>query len=287
MIGNESISNVALVGMQMKSVPPHVVPCKTCDYEQTLLLYPTPGKMLISSFISTKSHHFQIIERKNKQQFTESLSGIFVILLFALLVLAKVSYPRRFQQFLLASLSNNGLNLLLREWSPARNILTYLFVFVYLSGLTLLISITADYFGGGIHITGHPLQDLLILFLITVIIVTGKYQTITWLSSVFNVRNSGIRYLSNHIIFSLITSLALIPILLSIIYNPSDITLLLAYLILLLIQVFRLIRSFVVGMSERGIHLFYLFVYLCTLEILPVLLLLKALTIVSSGNTFN
>jgi len=287
MINRGSDNNLVLQGMQLQCIPPPSVPCNTCNDITSLELYPAPGKLEISAFINTKPSRIQFIERKNPQQLTDSISGVFVIVLFAMLVLAKVSYPRRFKQFLLAALTNNGLNLLLREWNPRRNVLSYLFGFVYFSGITLLIHETVDYFGGSIQITGNQWQDFALSFLAIVFVFSGKYQTITWLSVVFNVRSSGIRYLSNHVVFSLISGLALIPILLSVIYNPSEITLFSAVIIIALIQLFRLIRSIAVGMSERGFNLFYLFLYLCTLEILPVLILFKAVTTLASGSSFN
>ncbi len=213
--------------------------------------------------------------------------GLIVLLMFSIIVLSKILYPRRFNQFIQASFSNAGLHMLLREWHPIRNILTYLYGFVYLAGFAVVILEILDYIGAGFEITGNSYYDFLIVFSGVVFIIAGKFQTILWLSVIFNLKDSGIRYLANQIIFGLITSLLFIPALLVLIYNPSNIAVIITLLILLILQLIRFMRGFMVGLAEKGIHLFYLFLYLCALEIVPLLLLAKTMMILSEDGVFG
>ncbi|MDP2235871.1 MAG: DUF4271 domain-containing protein [Bacteroidales bacterium] len=247
-----------------------------------------PVSMQLKSFVTyskpTESINFQPLKIDNK---SGDWHGLIVLLMFSIIVLTKILYPRRFNQFIQASFSNAGLHLLLREWHPIRNILTYLYGFVYLAGFSVIILEVLDYLGSGFEITGNSYYDFLIVFSGVVFIIVGKFQTILWLSIIFNLKDSGIRYLANQIIFSLMTSLLFIPALLVLIYNPSNIAVVSTLSILLIVQLIRFLRSFMVGLAEKGIHLFYLFLYLCALEIVPLLLLAKTMMILSEDGVFG
>jgi hypothetical protein len=247
-----------------------------------------PVSMQLKSFVTTSKPKgpVDLQPRKIANQ-SGDWHGLVVLLMFFIIVLTKVIYPRRFNQFIQASYSNAGLHMLLREWHPIRNVLTYLYGFVYLAGFAVIILQILDYIGADFVITGKSYYDFLIVLGGVVLVIAGKYQTILWLSVIFNLKDSGIRYLANQIIFGLITSLLFIPVLLVLIYNPSDIAVISALLILLLVQLTRLFRSFVVGLAEKGIHLFYLFLYLCALEIVPLLLLAKTMMILSEDGVFD
>lgn len=247
-----------------------------------------PSLMEIKSFVTYGKPKESINIKSIKQtSHIGDWHGFVVLLMFSIIVLSKIVYPRRFNQFIHAAFSNNGLHLLLREWHPIRNLLTFLFGFVYLAGFAIIILEILDFIGAGIEITGNSYYDFLIIFGGVVFIITGKYQTILWLSVIFNLRESGVRYLANQIIFALIASLAFIPALMVLIYNPSNIAVFSTLLLLVIIQLIRFVRSFMVGLSEKGINLFYLFLYLCTLEIVPLLLLAKTMMILSEDGVFG
>lgn len=250
--------------------------------------YYFPQAMQVKTFVThgLKKSHMMIFEKK----INETLNpwyGLLVMLMFMIIVLSKVIYPRRFQQFLKASLNNNGLSQLLREWHPLSNSLSYIYSFVYFLGLSIMIVSIIDYLGGGLDLSGNAIVDFGILFGGISVYVIGKYQTIIGLSILFNVKDSGVRYLANQIVFSLISSLIMIPILLMLIYNAAPSVIYFGLALITIIQFWRILRSFAVGLSENDFGLLYLFLYLCALEIVPILLLVKALIVVSGDGLFG
>jgi hypothetical protein len=54
-------------------------------------------------------------------------------------------------------------------------------------------------------------------------------------------------------------------------------------ILVLVLLLFRFYRSFIVGLSNRRFSILYLFLYLCALEIVPFLLLIKLVLLFVSG----
>ncbi|MBK9292393.1 MAG: DUF4271 domain-containing protein [Bacteroidetes bacterium] len=251
-------------------------------------LYPPLQRVPVGKLVQTEqSPALVVVPRNNDSQtpYSQWLGNI-VLISFALMVFFRLTYPRRFTQFFKAALSNKGMFQLLREWSPM-NILSLLFSLMHTIGFAIFIYAGATILGSTISFTNKWIIDILILSAITTFVVYGKYLTILILAWMFQLRESGRRYLSNQIVFSFLISLLLFPVLLSIIYKPSTGALITSGVLLALLQGFRLARSFAIGLSERHIPLHYLFFYLCTLEIVPLVLLIKALSIVVSGQAFS
>jgi hypothetical protein len=67
----------------------------------------------------------------------------------------------------------------------------------------------------------------------------------------------------------------LIPVLLLSMYAGLQVALLAGIIILLILQIIRWVRTFIIGMSIGGFSVMHLILYLCTLEILPVLIAIK------------
>lgn len=227
---------------------------------------------VIPRSITTKAPHLQ------------GLGGV-VLLSFFIMVLFRLTYPRRFVQFFKAAISNKGLNQLLREWSPM-NILSIVFSLMHTMGLAILLYAGGVVLEAPISFTGNWIIDLALLASLTTFVVYGKYATIVYVAWMFQVRESGRRYLANHVIFSFITSLMLFPILLSLLFNPSLAVLVTSAGLIIALHIVRLVRSFSIGLTERHFSLHYLILYLCTLEIVPLVLLFKAVSIVASGASF-
>jgi hypothetical protein len=248
-----------------------------------------PSKMEKDIFLSVGRKPVSMQEKLLPQtsSFSGSLIGILPLVMFATIVLTKAIYPRRFFQMITASFSNSAQWQLLREWYPLNNGLTYLYTFLYFTGFSLLIQSIANHTGGGLSISGNSFLDLLILFGGVSFIISGKYITIMTLAIIFNSRESGERYLTNQITFSLISVLLMIPILLVLNFQASEWSLIGSFIVLGLAQLIRIIRSLRVGLTEKAFGLLYLFLYLCALEIVPLLVLVKVFLLLTNGEAFG
>ncbi len=250
-------------------------------------LYPPLKRMEMGKLITKDKQAVMEIKPINtiaRPLYSQWLGNI-TLLAFAIMVFFRLTYPRRFIQFFKAAVSNKGMHLLLREWSPM-NILSLVFSLMHTVGFAFFIYSGLAVLGVPLSFTNSWIADVAVLSGITTFVVYGKYVTIVYLSWMFQLSESGKRYLANQIVFSFLFSLILFPVLLTMIYNPSTTALITSGILLVALHAARLIRSFAIGLTERHIPLHYLFLYLCTLEIVPLVLLLKAVSIIVSGQSF-
>ncbi|HMM11803.1 MAG TPA: DUF4271 domain-containing protein [Bacteroidales bacterium] len=211
--------------------------------------------------------------------------GNLVLLSFAIMVFFRLTYPRRFAQFFRAGISTKGLYQLMREWSPM-NVLSLVFSLMYTIGFAIFIYAGSEVLGAPLMLTNSWIANLALLSGVITFVIYGKYLTIVFLSWLFQFQESGRRYLAHQIVYTFLFSMLLFPVLLSIIYNPSSAALMISAVLLTGLHALRLLRSFVIGLNERHIALHYLILYLCTLEIVPLVLLYKAVSIIISGQSF-
>jgi hypothetical protein len=77
--------------------------------------------------------------------------------------------------------------------------------------------------------------------------------------------------------------LILLPMLLVMIYNPSIYIVFFSFGIIFILLIFKIIRSFVSGLIQPPFSILYLFLYLCALEIMPLIVLTKIFFMLSNG----
>jgi hypothetical protein len=85
-------------------------------------------------------------------------------------------------------------------------------------------------------------------------------------------------YLANTTFMNQVGTITLIPFLLFSLYSNSAMPLLAASVAALFIYLFRLFRSILIGFESRKYSLYQNFIYLCGLEILPVIIVIKIIT---------
>ncbi|GEM_PF-2115552 len=251
--------------------------------------YVMPSEMTIGPFVrqGMKPVTIQVHPLGDSPYETIDFLGLLPILFFAVLVFIKALYPRRFNQFLSASFSNQGQWQLLREWNPLNNGITYLYSFLYFVSFAMFIQVAAQSIGSSPVLFDPWWLDLLLLSAGVGLLVSGKYFTILFLAVVFNARASGERYLSTQITFSMISLLVLIPVILLIHFQPGMPSLIIGASLIGLTQLIRVIRSWRVGLTENSFGLQYLFLYLCALEIVPLLIVLKIFQILIRNNVIG
>jgi hypothetical protein len=81
--------------------------------------------------------------------------------------------------------------------------------------------------------------------------------------------------IQNIIIFNLTGGMLLLPLLLLSHYSSKALFLNISIGIISILLIIKLYRSFLIGLADQKFSLFHLFLYLCTLEILPILVIAK------------
>jgi hypothetical protein len=95
---------------------------------------------------------------------------------------------------------------------------------------------------------------------------------------IFNTGESARQYQLILLIFNYIIGIILFPIVVIAFYWNNSAFLIAGIILISLLIIYRLSRSFLTGQDNKSYNLFYLFLYLCTLEILPLLLIYKAIS---------
>jgi len=95
---------------------------------------------------------------------------------------------------------------------------------------------------------------------------------------IFDTREYARQYQLNIMIFNYLIGVILFPIVIIALYWDNTISLITGIIITSLLLLYQLLRGIMTGISNKSYNLFYLFLYLCTLEILPLLLIYKVIS---------
>jgi hypothetical protein len=202
---------------------------------------------------------------------------IFWLILAGLVIFSvnKFQYEKRFSLLLSSTFSRSSAGQLMREYNLFGSQSVVYLILVFLISSVVLIHQAFMIYGEPADKTW---QDILLYLQIL-----GAYwaflffKFILILSAGFIFRNpdTAREYIKNIIIFNLIGGIVLLPLMLLIQYGSREIFIFFAYGIIALLLIIRFIRGFIIGLSDQKFSLYHLFLYLCTLEILPVLILAK------------
>jgi hypothetical protein len=224
---------------------------------------------------------FRVIENPYYQP-----DWILALILSAFILLAWTNffYFNRLKQMILAPFSKRFLSQLIREGNLFTERNTLVLGVIYLFSFSLLLyQVNAMILG----ITIGNLPGTLVFLLITgalIIFWLMKIWLIRFLGSVFRTPSPTYYYQVNLIIFAALQGVVILPMLVCVIYLKSLPLLIICLAISVLLFLFRFMKGFFIGLTLTKFSYLFLFVYLCSLEILPLLILIK-LVMMASQNT--
>lgn len=201
-----------------------------------------------------------------------------LLLIAAVFTWLRVFYNKYFTQLFEAVVNNNLTNQIVRD----ENILVqrasvYLSIVFYLVGALFLyeFSLHRNWPLAGIG-SGFP------RFLFFAILVSAVYalkflilKIAGWL---FDVEKETALYIFNVFLLNNLLGILLLPFIALLAFHgalPGDRLFQAALILIGLVYLYRLFRGFLVGIGTSGFSPLYLFLYLCTLEIAPLLVLLR------------
>jgi hypothetical protein len=200
----------------------------------------------------------------------------FLMLCFMLLAWVQVFYRRRFRQILMAPYSKRFLSQLVRDgdlFSERISLVTGFIYFVTTSLFLYQLNELVLVKDAARLIQGFPFFTLISIFMLGFWIL--KIGLIRFLSFIFRTRQTSREYILNILIFNILTGIFLLPLLVFAVYLKCVIFLWICMIIFTLFFIFRLIRGFLIGISITKFSSVFLFVYLCSLEMLPLVVLIK------------
>ena len=230
-----------------------------------------PGKGNLLGF-NTSGNYFGAIAHTN-----HSTDWIFWIILagLILLVLTKIFNEKRIGLLIAAIFSRTSAIQLIRESGFFRLQSVFFLLLIYLISVTLLfyrvfIHFDLDHPGSWRDIIFYlEIAGALIAFFLV------KTTLIRLSGILFKNPETASEYIQTMVIFNLSGGIVLLPMLLFVFYWPSNFFLYFTLGLMAILMIIRFIRGFMVGLSDHKFTLFHLFLYLCTLEILPVLVAAK------------
>lgn len=198
-----------------------------------------------------------------------------IVMAFALLTFTRVFYERRFKLMVSAVFSRNAARLASGERSIFQHQSFVLILMAAIISGALFIYQVLHFFNPelvqgiqGIWLTLQIFGGWLAYYLLKVLLIRTS-------GVIFRNKAISAEYIQNIFIFSLFTGVILLPLTLLATYLSPAPFIYTALVILTFIMVIRFFRGFLIGLSDPKFSVLHLFLYLCTLEILPVVFIAK------------
>lgn len=152
-------------------------------------------------------------------------------------------------------------------------VILFFFILNYFITLSLFLFISLNKFSSNIHLT----ENKYLLFIIISVISFYLFRLIIILFAgyIFNTKDVAGKQLKLYINIDNIMGVILIPVLFLLLFLRVDFVFYAGIILLLILHVFRWFQTFILGNSISGFSILHLFMYLCTLEIIPVAVLIK------------
>lgn len=203
---------------------------------------------------------------------------VMVLLLLAVILLAisRYMFSDRIARFFRAAFASHHFNQMEREGGFFNETITYLLFSNFLLTFSLLLWVTL-YHSGWLPAAGF-LTPLLVFFILLLLLSTFfllKSMLLGFLSWVFNTRLATQAYLKNIFLFNQLMGLILLPVVVYAVYHPTKTAILLAWGIWGLASLVKVLRGAYLGQKISGLSGYYLILYLCTIELAPLLVIYK------------
>ncbi len=225
-------------------------------------------------------HQLQVKNAKPfiKKEYSNDWIALLLLICFSLLAWALIFYRKRVKQITKATYSNMTVNQLIRDGDLFKERIVVPFTIIYFLSISLFIFQISHYY---LNLKQLELYSFL-FFIKILVVILGLYilkQIATkFIGNVFKNNTATYIYLLNGFIFNIVTGIILLPLLLFMVYSRgaiSSFSINLSIVLVVALYALRYFRGAIIGVSFSKFSHFYLFLYLCTLEILPILIIIK------------
>ncbi len=201
------------------------------------------------------------------------------LLLVAGLILfawVKLFYGRRLGMIFRGVFAKNYANQLIREGNLFNERIGLVLFFLHIFMASLFVYLATPLF----NVRLPEIPDLLLYLLITSSVLglwVFKAAYVRLLSLLFKTGESSRELVANMFLYNLFTGIALMPALWGMAFTDREVFFYISLIIIVVVYIIRLGREAVIGFTVNKFSAFHLFLYLCTLEILPLIVLAKIL----------
>lgn len=199
-----------------------------------------------------------------------------LLLMYIIFVMLYIKNRKRLNQVIKAFYINRFASQLAREEVSVVNRVSVLLSVIFLFSITLFIRQIMEYYGWfqGVN------EMLLFLSILAVVasIYALKFITIKFLGFVFKTPKETDEYALTVLLYINSLGLFLLPIVVCIAFAENvsiEVFIKIGLYILALFLFTRMVRGLIIGLNSVRVSKFYLFLYLCSLEILPLVVMVK------------
>jgi hypothetical protein len=200
---------------------------------------------------------------------------IHLVISLCLIAYVQIYYGKRFRQILKAFIGTRYLHMLTKEGNIYRERFSIPLVIVYLISFSLLLFLVLKPY---IHKSAFDITGLKLFSVIILSVIIGwfiKNIVISFVGNLFNNYLILTDYLHTNFVFNMIIGVILLPIIIIAVFLPSSEIAYAGIITWLSIYLYRIIRQVFMSLSYRKFSLLYRILYLCTFELIPLLVLTK------------
>jgi hypothetical protein len=251
-------------------------------YDNSIYNYITPlppQKQFLETTSVFKPHN---LEPKHSEPLAinyQYSNWITIVLLICLFIFAwiQTTSSKRFNQIIRAVVQPHHINQLERDGNIFKERITLgLGLIYYLVTSIFIFLVFTEYNTVPAGMTNIVFTGIVFMGLFVYQFI--KSSLIHLSGVIFGTSESARKYQLIILIFNNMIGILLVPVTLIAFYWESAYMLIAGIVIVSLLLSYRVIRGFLTGQDNKSYSLFYLILYLCTLEILPLLLLFKAIS---------
>jgi hypothetical protein len=220
--------------------------------------------------------HEMRFERYDPERTSPEIFTLLIIINLIMIGLANYFFPQRLREMIMAAWELRIYSQLEREGGIMAHWVSFFLYFNFLLVLTMLVYQLFDFYG--LDETLQQISSSLLMGYIFIAMVSfyfAKYLLLVFIAWVFKRQESSLTYFRNILIMNNFTGLVILPAMIIYTFNPSAWIIYASLGILLFLNVYKIGRGAIVGHQRTGFSAYYLILYLCAIEIAPVLLIIK------------
>ncbi len=237
------------------------------------ILIPESGQLFKGHALQPVNPAPVSVTKRNADWFTLAL--VVVVIGFTWI---KAFYFKIFRQLVSAFFSNSIANQIVRDENILVQQASIVMSFIFYLTSSLFIYQVSVFFNWDFPFLSEGILRFLVICLIVAFTYSFKMVLLKGLGEVFNIDKPVATYIFNIFLINNILGLLLLPVVITTAYVVTDSTWFAMYtgvVIVIMSFIYRLVRAFIIWIPLKGVSFFYLMLYFCTLEIAPLIIIVK------------
>jgi len=237
------------------------------------ILIPESGQLFNGHTLQPVNSAPVSVTKRNADWFTLAL--VVVVIGFTWI---KAFYFKIFRQLVSAFFSNSIANQIVRDENILVQRASIIMSFIFYLTASLFIYQISIFFKWDYPFLAEGILRFLVICLIVAFTYSFKMVLLKGLGEIFNIDKPVATYIFNIFLINNMLWLMLLPVVITTAYVVTDSTWYAMYTgvaIVIISFIYRMVRAFIIWIPLKGVSFFYLMLYFCTLEIAPLIIIVK------------